>query len=134
MAKILAMMPWNRIGQPMHTTVVEGKDLHIKQFEDTYLAHYSYMVISDGQAIVVDPERDPHKYYTYAQQHHATIVGVFNTHPHADFASGHLQIHQDTQAPIYVSEKVGADYPHVPLKDRQHIMVGRAQMVAYETP
>jgi hydroxyacylglutathione hydrolase len=66
------------------------------------LAHYSYIAISNGEALVVDPERNPKKYYDYAELHHAKIVAVFNTHPHADFASGHLQIHKDTGARIYV--------------------------------
>jgi glyoxylase-like metal-dependent hydrolase (beta-lactamase superfamily II) len=59
----------------------------IKQFEDKNLAHYSYIAISNGEAIVVDPERDIQKYTDFALQHNARIVAVCNTHPHADFAS-----------------------------------------------
>lgn len=105
MAKVLAKMPWNRIKNQIQTEFT-GKTLIIKQFEDKNLAHYSYIAISDGQAIVVDPERDPSKYYDYAKQHNATIVGVYETHPHADFASSHLQIHEETGATIYVGELV----------------------------
>lgn len=105
MAKVLAKMPWNRIKNQIQTEFT-GKSLIIKQFEDKNLAHYSYIAISDDQAIVVDPERDPSKYYDYAKQHNATIVGVYETHPHADFASSHLQIHEETGATIYVGELV----------------------------
>ncbi len=123
MAKILSRMPWNHIPVLNQETTVDGADVHIKQFEDKNLAHYSYMLISDGKAVVVDPERDPHKYYEYAKQHNAIIEGVLNTHPHADFASGHVQIHNDTGAEIYVGEKVGAEYPHQALQDQDIIPV-----------
>ncbi len=96
MAKLLVRMPWNYIPVLNQESTVDGANVHIKQFEDKNLAHYSYMVISEGKELVVDPERDPQKYYDYAKQHNAIIESVLNTHPHADFASGHLQIHQET--------------------------------------
>gem|GEM_PF-4780934 len=95
MAKVLAKFPRNRIKNIVQTEF-HGKDLSIKQFEDKNLAHYSYIAISNNEAIVIDPERDPSKYYDYAKEHNATIVGIYETHPHADFASSHLQIHEET--------------------------------------
>jgi glyoxylase-like metal-dependent hydrolase (beta-lactamase superfamily II) len=115
MAKILGKMPWNKLKNLTRTTTLRGKDLIIHQFEDKKLAHYSYVAISDKEAIVVDPERDIQKYIDFAQSKNATIVGVLNTHPHADFASGHTEIHEITRATIYVGEKVGAEYLHTPL-------------------
>lgn len=105
MAKVLAKMPWNRIKDPIQTEFT-GKNVIIKQFEDKNLAHYSYIAISDGEAIVIDPERNPSKYYDYAREHNAKIIAVYETHPHADFASSHLQIHQETGASIYIGELV----------------------------
>jgi hydroxyacylglutathione hydrolase len=67
-------MPWNRVKNETLETIFKGEDLHIKQFEDKNLSHYSYIAISNGEAIVVDPERDPLKYYNYAKQHNAKIV------------------------------------------------------------
>lgn len=84
----------------------------IKQFEDKGLAHFSYALLSGNQVVIIDPSRDPQPYYDFAAEHKATIVGVIETHPHADFVSSHLEIHQSTGATIYVSQKVGADYPH----------------------
>src|SRR5690606_9398655 len=51
-------------------------------------------------------------YYDYAETANAKIIGVIETHPHADFVSSHLEIHQKTGATIYVSKMVAADYPH----------------------
>lgn len=115
MAKILGKMPWNRLKNLSRPTTIHGKNLIIHQFEDKKLAHYSYIAISGKEAVVVDPERDVQKYLDYAQKHNTTIVAVLNTHPHADFASGHKEIHDRTGATVYVGEKVGAEYTHTPL-------------------
>jgi len=78
----------------------------IKQFKDEPLAHYSYAIVSEGEMALIDPSRNPLQYYKYAEEQKAKIVAVFETHPHADFVSGHLQIHQETGATIYVSKFV----------------------------
>lgn len=75
MAKLLAMMPWNRDpSSPARHHTITGKDVIIKQFEDKKLAHYSYVAISNGQAIVVDPARDPQQYYDFIDSHDAKLV------------------------------------------------------------
>lgn len=134
LAKLLAKLPWNQFRWHKKVTEVRGKDLLIKQFEDKHLAHYSYIAISDGQAMVVDPERDIQKYLDYAAQHNAMITAVYNTHPHADFASGHLELHEKTWATIYVGEKVWAEYPHIPLSWGEEILCGKATIIPYFTP
>lgn len=134
MAKILARMPRNKIDSDQKPTEIFADNLIIKQFEDKNLAHYSYIAISNGEALVVDPERDPKKYYEYAKHHNAKIVAVLNTHPHADFASGHLQIHNDTWATIYVGSKVWAEYKHIALDWREWISLWKAKIDAYFTP
>lgn len=134
LAKLLVKLPRNRIPEINTQTEITGNKLLIKQFEDKNLAHYSYVAISNWEAIVVDPERDPTKYYTYIKEHNATIVWVLNTHPHADFASGHLEIHQTTGAKIYVWEKVWAEYLHIPLKWNETISFWDAQIGTYFTP
>lgn len=134
MAKLLAKMPRNKIKGSEHKTEIYGDNLIIKQFEDKNLAHYSYIAISNNEAIVVDPERNPHKYYEYAALHNAKIIGVLNTHPHADFASGHLQIRKDTGATIYVWWKVWAEYEHVALEWGEVVSFGSSSFEAYFTP
>ena len=85
--------------------------MEIKQFEDKPLAHYSYAIVSEGKMALVDPARNPMPYHEFAEAHNAEIVAVFETHPHADFVSSHLQLHRETGATIYTSKLVGADYP-----------------------
>jgi len=95
--------------------------MNIKQFEDKGLSHFSYAVLADNKIILVDPARNPQPYYDYAKENGAEIIGVIETHPHADFVSSHLEIHTATGATIYISEKVGADYPHQPFDEGDEI-------------
>ncbi|QJD98270.1 MBL fold metallo-hydrolase [Mucilaginibacter robiniae] len=106
----------------------------IHQFYDKDLAHASYAIIEAGQAIVVDPARDPQPYYDFANQHESRIVGVIETHPHADFISSHLEIHQTTGATIYASRLLGATYPHQAFDDGDVINLGNVQLKAMNTP
>ncbi|OCX52887.1 sulfurtransferase [Mucilaginibacter sp. PPCGB 2223] len=106
----------------------------IHQFYDKGLAHASYGVISQGKMAVIDPARDPKPYYDLAAEHGARIVAVIETHPHADFVSSHLEIHQQTGADIYVSKLVGADYPHKGFDDGDSIELGDLTLKAINTP
>ncbi len=88
--------------------------MEIKQFEDKNLSHYSYAILnkSEKQIVLVDPARNVQQYLDFAKDKEATIIGVIETHPHADFVSSHLELHQTTGAPIYASKLVNASYPH----------------------
>lgn len=108
--------------------------MKVKQLYDEGLAHASYVIISDGKAIIIDPGRDPQPYYDYASKHDAAIVGVIETHPHADFVSSHLEIAQETGATIYASGKTGADYPHQAFDEGQVIHLNGIQLKAINTP
>jgi glyoxylase-like metal-dependent hydrolase (beta-lactamase superfamily II)/rhodanese-related sulfurtransferase len=106
----------------------------IKQFEDKPLAHYSYAIVSGSKMALVDPSRDPRPYYNFAEENNAQIVAVFETHPHADFVSGHLQIHKETGAVLYTSKLVGADYPHKSFDDGDTLAIGKVTFTALNTP
>lgn len=106
----------------------------IEQFYDKGLAHGSYAIISQGQMILIDPARNPQPYYDFSEQHQAKITGVIETHPHADFVSSHLEIHQKTGATIYASKLLGAEYPHQTFDDGDSIQLGEIQLKAINTP
>ncbi len=108
--------------------------MKIKQFEDKPLAHYSYAIVSEGEMALVDPSRNPLPYYAYAEENKARIVAVFETHPHADFVSSHLQIHKETGATIYTSKQVGADYPHNTFDEGDHLQLGAVRFSSLNTP
>ena len=62
------------------------------QFNLGVLSHYSYLLISGGQALVVDPGRDVSAYLDLTKKENLKIKGVFLTHNHADFVAGHLEM------------------------------------------
>jgi len=106
----------------------------VKQYNDKPLSHLSYAIVSDGKMALVDPARDPQPYYDYAEEQKAKIVAVFETHPHADFVSSHLQIHQETGATIYVSKLVGADYPHQSFDEGEELKMNDITFKCIHTP
>lgn len=108
--------------------------MEIKQFEDKNLAHFSYAVLSNGEVAVIDPSRNPQPYYDFAIENNAKITTIIETHPHADFVSSHLEIHRHTGATIYVSELLGAEYPHETFDDGDAIVLGKITLKALNTP
>lgn len=105
-----------------------------KRFYVEGLAHASYLFGSKGEAAVVDPKRDVDDYIQTAEQQGFKIVGVLETHPHADFASGHVELAKRTGASIYISHRAPATYARVPIRDGDVIKVGDLEIVAMETP
>ncbi len=110
--------------------------MQIKQFEDKNLSHYSYAIVSDceGKIVVIDPSRDPQPYLDFAKDAGVQITGIVETHPHADFVSGHLELHHLTGATIYVSKLVQALYPHQTFDEGDHIQIGKIKLSAINTP
>jgi len=108
--------------------------MKIKQFEYKPLAHYSYAIVGNGEMAIIDPERDPKQYYEFAKTNNTKIVAVVETHSHADFVSSHLQIHKETGATIFNSEKLGADYPHKAFDEGVSISLGELTLTAINTP
>lgn len=91
----------------------------MEQFEDKSLSHYSYAILNEcaAEIILIDPSRNMAPYLDFAKKNEAKIIGVIETHPHADFVSGHLELHETTGATIYCSKLVGATYPHQTFDD-----------------
>lgn len=110
--------------------------MQIKQFEDKNLSHYSYAILSECEKkiILIDPARNTQPYLDYAKDNDAQITGVIETHPHADFVSSHLELHQIIGAIIYTSKLVDAFYPHQPFDEGQNIQLGKIKLSAISTP
>lgn len=106
----------------------------VHQFYDKGLAHASYAVVRNGRMIVIDPARDPQPYYDFADTYNATILGVIETHPHADFISSHLEIHETTGAVIYASKLAGGTYPHETFDDGDVVQLDDIKLKAINTP
>ena len=108
--------------------------MYFEQFYLGCLAHASYMFASEGEAVVVDPQRDVEIYLEAAQKHGLRIRHVFETHLHADFVSGHGELAARTGATIYIGKAAGASFPHVDVSDGFELRVGKARIDVLETP
>ncbi len=108
--------------------------MEVKQFYDEALAHGSYAIVSQGQVALIDPGRDPKPYLAFAREYKAEIVAVFETHPHADFVSSHLEFHEKHGATVYVNGKFGASFPHKVLNHGDAVKLGLITLRALFTP
>ncbi len=98
------------------------------------LAHASYLVGSEGVAVVIDPQRDIDIYLDAAQQKGLKIQHIIETHLHADFVSGHHELAQRTGAKIYLGDGSGAKFSHVSVKDGDSIQFGKCRFEFLQTP
>jgi glyoxylase-like metal-dependent hydrolase (beta-lactamase superfamily II) len=74
--------------------------MYIQQLYTGCLSEAAYFIVSNGEAAIVDPIRDIDEYLKLAKEHNATIKYIFETHFHADFVSGHLDLAAATGATI----------------------------------
>jgi len=112
----------------------QEKAMYFEQFYLGCLAHASYMLGSEGEAVVVDPQRDVEIYLEAARKQHLEIRHIFETHLHADFVSGHRELAARTGAEIYIGREAGATFPHVDVSDGFELRVGKLRLSALETP
>ena len=108
--------------------------MYFKQFYLGCLAHASYLIGSEGEAAVVDPQRDVDEYLAEAQAQGLQIKYVIETHLHADFVSGHQEIAARTGAQIIFGEKAGAEFEHRAVRDGEEIKLGSVTLRFIETP
>ncbi len=108
--------------------------MYFKQFYLGCLAHASYLIGSEGEAAVVDPQRDVDEYLNEASAQGLEIKYVIETHLHADFVSGHQEIAARTGAQIIFGEKAGAEFDHRAVHDGEEIKMGNVLLRFMETP
>ncbi|HXO55298.1 MAG TPA: MBL fold metallo-hydrolase, partial [Mycobacterium sp.] len=100
------------------------------------LSQGSYLIgdESTGRAVVVDPRRDVDEYLSEAAEHGLRIERVIETHIHADFLTGHLELAAATGATICYSEDAEVEFPVEPLRDGQRISLGEVTLEILATP
>ena len=87
----------------------------------------------EKKIILIDLSRNPQQYLDYAKENEAEIMGVIETHPHADFINSHLKLHQTLGSTIYASKIVKALYPHQTFDDGEQIQLGKITLSAINT-
>lgn len=108
--------------------------MHIKQLYTGCLAEAAYYIESKGEAAIVDPLRDTQEYIDLAEQRGAKIKYVLETHFHADFVSGHLDLAQKTGAKIVFGPTAQANFEAYVAEDEEILALGEAQIKVLHTP
>lgn len=108
--------------------------MFIKQLYTNCLSEAAYYVESEGIAAVIDPIRDTDIYTTLATERGADIRYIFETHFHADFISGHIDLSRQTGAPIIYGPGTETSYPVTVAKDGEKFTIGKLTLEVLHTP
>ncbi|CAN5331611.1 rhodanese-like domain-containing protein [soil metagenome] len=108
--------------------------MNFKQFYLGCLSHASYYLGSDGEAVIIDPQRDVQQYIDQAEANGERIKYIIETHSHADFVSGHVELAAKTGAEIIYGERANTQFPTHKVKDGDVLTVGAVELTFRETP
>lgn len=108
--------------------------MKIEQIYTGCLAQGAYYIESNGEAVIIDPLREVQPYIEKAQRNNATIKYVLETHFHADFVSGHLDLSKKTGAPIVYGPNAKPAFDFYAAKDGEELKVGAATIKVLHTP
>jgi len=108
--------------------------MQFKQFYLGCLSHASYYIGSGSEAAIIDPQRDVQQYLEEADLHGQKIKYVIETHSHADFVSGHLELAKKTGAQIVYGQRANTQFPALKAKDGDELSLGDVTLSFMETP
>lgn len=108
--------------------------MKIEQIYTGCLAQGAYYIESDGEAVIIDPLREVEPYIRKAERNNAKIRYVLETHFHADFVSGHLDLSKKTGAPVVYGPNAEPAFDFYPAKDGEELKVGKATIKVLHTP
>lgn len=106
----------------------------VEQLYTKCLSEAAYFIASDGEAAVVDPLRDVDEYIRKAEEMGVKIKYIFETHFHADFVSGHLELSQRTGAPILYGPNTETKFDVHVAADGEEFSVGKLKIKVLHTP
>jgi glyoxylase-like metal-dependent hydrolase (beta-lactamase superfamily II)/rhodanese-related sulfurtransferase len=108
--------------------------MQFRQFYLGCLSHASYYIGSEGEAAVIDPQRDVQQYLDEAQANGQKIKYVIETHSHADFVSGHVELAERAGARIVFGYRADVKFPAIKVKDGDELEIGTVKLRFLETP
>ncbi|MEY2638673.1 MAG: hypothetical protein RIR90_155, partial [Bacteroidota bacterium] len=108
--------------------------MYIEQLYTGCISEAAYYIESEGVAAVIDPLRDIDAYLELASKRNARIQYIFETHFHADFVSGHLDLAAATGATIIYGPNTVTEFPVHVAKDGESFQIGKLRMDVLHTP
>lgn len=106
----------------------------VEQLYTNCLSEAAYFIASNGEAAVIDPLRDVDVYIRKAEEMGVSIKYIFETHFHADFVSGHLELSRRTGAPIIYGPGAKTAFESINAKDGEKFQIGGLTLEALHTP
>jgi hydroxyacylglutathione hydrolase len=106
----------------------------IEQIYTGCLSQGAYYITSDGEAVIIDPLRETKPYLERLERDNVTLKYIFETHFHADFVSGHLDLSKQTGASIVYGPNAVTEFDFVLAQDNQEFKVGKITIIAIHTP
>ena len=106
----------------------------VEQLYTSCLAQGAYFIQSEGEAAIIDPLREYKPYLDLAVKNNAKIKYIFETHFHADFVSGHLDLAKHTGAEIIFGPNATTDFKSTIASDNQEFKVGKLTIKVLHTP
>src|SRR5690606_7772336 len=108
--------------------------MYIEQLYTGCLAEAAYYIESNGECAIIDPLRDIHAYLEMAQSRNAKIRYIFETHFHADFVSGHLDLAKASGAEIVYGPLAETSFDIHKAKDGEELPLGKIRIRVLHTP
>lgn len=108
--------------------------MNIEQIYTGCLAQGAYYVVSENEALIIDPLRETKPYLDRLAKDGVTLKYIFETHFHADFVSGHLDLSEKTGAPIIYGPTAKPDFEAIIATDNQIFEIGKIKIKVLHTP
>jgi hydroxyacylglutathione hydrolase len=108
--------------------------MYIEQLYTNCLAEAAYYIESEGEVAIIDPIRETEPYTRLAKKRNATIKYIFETHFHADFVSGHIDLAKKVNAPIIYGPMATTKYKVHNAKDEEEFKLGKLTLKVLHTP
>lgn len=108
--------------------------MKVEQIYTGCLAEAAYYIESDGESVIIDPLRETQPYMEKLEKEGATLKYIFETHFHADFVSGHLDLAKKTGATIVYGPGAATEFDKHEAQDGEELKVGRVTFKVLHTP
>jgi len=106
----------------------------VEQIYTGCLAQGAYYITSNGEAAIIDPLRETQPYLDRLNRDGVTLKYIFETHFHADFVSGHLDLSKLTNAPIVYGPNANPEFDFISAKDGEEFSIGKIKLKVLHTP
>ncbi|HAI77087.1 MAG TPA: MBL fold metallo-hydrolase [Microscillaceae bacterium] len=113
---------------------MNNQNFTVEQIYTGCLAQGAYYITSNGEAAIIDPLREPQPYLDRLAKDNVKLKYIFETHFHADFVSGHVDLGKKTNAPIVFGPNAACEFECISASDNQEFKVGNVTIKVLHTP